>query len=329
MITSSDVPEVDLPQAVRDWQAAVEDGSAARLGQCLAADAVLHSASTDTYAVTGRQQVQDFFDAAWQVIFPSQVTDILGGGQNWTLVTHGAAGRRQLHEVHLLRLNHEGLVREVSVYGRPLAAMNAASSKIAARSAERDRRPWLARLLRIGSAPAAALGGAEDQIAMLTAPEPVRQAAAEAKANKRTETVSRVIAAPRQAIFDLLADAHRHPDLDGGGSVVGVSQAPERLSDGAEFTMRMKRGPVTYQTPNTVVEFVEGQLIAWRTGSAPLAGQVWMYILSDVDGGTLVTHNYLWGKSGSAPLLAAAGVPQSTRRGMAATLERLAAIVED
>ena len=53
-------------------------------------------------------------------------------------------------------------------------------------------------------------------------------------------SAERVIAAPPEAIFDLLADASRHVDLDGSGQLRGVtSSAPERLSLGATFGMSM------------------------------------------------------------------------------------------
>ena len=44
-------------------------------------------------------------------------------------------------------------------------------------------------------------------------------------------SIERVIAAPAEAIFDLVSDASRHPDIDGSGNVKKVKPGgPERLS---------------------------------------------------------------------------------------------------
>lgn len=76
-------------------------------------------------------------------------------------------------------------------------------------------------------------------------------------------SVERLIHAPADVIFDVLADPARHPEIDGSGSVRAVRPGSSpRLSAGATFGMDMHRG-VRYAMVNTVTEFEEGQRIAW------------------------------------------------------------------
>jgi uncharacterized protein YndB with AHSA1/START domain len=142
----------------------------------------------------------------------------------------------------------------------------------------------------------------------------------------RRVTVERVIAAPSEEIFNLLADPRRHPDLDGSGSVKQArDDAPDRLSEGAKFGMDMRIG-MPYRVTNTVVEFDEGRRIAWRH----FGHHVWRYELLPVDGNpdaTLVRETFDYSTTPSGPLLAMLGVPARNKKGMEATLERLERLV--
>jgi hypothetical protein len=133
-------------------------------------------------------------------------------------------------------------------------------------------------------------------------------------------SVSRVIRAPAQRIFDLLADPKMHPVIDGGATVRSPrGDNPERLSLGAKFGMNMKIG-TPYPIVNTVVEFEEGKRIGW----CHFAKAVWRYELEPVDGGTKVTETF-------DPTAARPGVngfvrlffAKRNRVGMAKTLERI------
>lgn len=118
-----------------------------------------------------------------------------------------------------------------------------------------------------------------------------------ATSNGDVETVERVIAAPPEKIFDLLADPRRHHDIDGSGSVCEAKDCPERLTLGAKFGMSMKQG-IRYSTVNEVVEFEEGRRIAWeprspgKVGNLFGGGRIWRYELEPVDGGTLVRESW-------------------------------------
>jgi uncharacterized protein YndB with AHSA1/START domain len=142
---------------------------------------------------------------------------------------------------------------------------------------------------------------------------------------KRALTVERVIAASPGAIFDVLADARRHREIDGSGSVQKVREGtPERLSLGAHFGMDMKVG-MPYRVTNEVVEFEEDRRIAWRHAGH----HVWRYELEPVGEGTLVKETFDWAHSRAPWALELLRVPQRNRKAMESTLVRLAAVVEN
>jgi uncharacterized protein YndB with AHSA1/START domain len=142
---------------------------------------------------------------------------------------------------------------------------------------------------------------------------------------ERKVSVSRVIPADRQAIFDVLADPAMHPVIDGSGTVREVQDGgPERLAEGAKFGMDMKMG-ASYRILNTVVEFEEGRRIAWRH----FHGHRWRYELADVDGGTEVTETFDWSTARSKLPLELAGIPKRNRAGMVRTLERLEEVMAE
>lgn len=140
----------------------------------------------------------------------------------------------------------------------------------------------------------------------------------------RTVTAERLIAASPQRVFDLLADPSMHPVLDGSGTVKrSLDGNPERLRLGAKFGMGMRLG-VPYRIRNTVVEFEEGRRIAWRH----FGGHRWRYELEPADGGTRVKETFDYTKGISRLYIGLTGFAERNRRGMEATLERLAAQAE-
>lgn len=142
----------------------------------------------------------------------------------------------------------------------------------------------------------------------------------------------RIIPAPPEAIFALVADATRHPDFDGSGTVVKAKAgAPQRLSLGTTFGMNMKIG-IGYSMVNTVVEFEENRLIAWQARPPGVigkvaAGRIWRYELEPVDGGTRVRESWDISQDKQKSFLRRGSLPQKTRKNMAETLKRIEDIV--
>ncbi len=142
-------------------------------------------------------------------------------------------------------------------------------------------------------------------------------------ADAKIVSTERVIHAPADRIFAVLADPSQHCVIDGSGTVKRVRSAPERLALGAKFGMAMHHF-VPYPIKNTVVEFEEGRLIAWQH----LAHDVWRYELEPRDDGTLVRESFDWSHSRVGKVHERTGVPKQNLASMEKTLERLAAHVE-
>lgn len=132
-----------------------------------------------------------------------------------------------------------------------------------------------------------------------------------------------VAAAPRQ-IFELLSNPAMHPVIDGSGTVRASNSQGSKLTLGREFGMQMRLG-VPYRISNTVVEFEQDRLIAWRHFS----GHRWRYTLEPVGSGTLVSETWDASRLRHKWLLRLMGFTRSTGPNMERTLERLAAQFPD
>jgi hypothetical protein len=138
-------------------------------------------------------------------------------------------------------------------------------------------------------------------------------------------SVSRVIAADAQQIFDVLADPSMHHVIDGSGSVRGTRSESRKLVLGERFTTSMRIG-VPYLISNKVVELDEPHRIAW----SHIGGWRWRYELEPVEGGTRITETFD-GSTARTPLgrlyLERMRWPERNRPNMEKTLARLDALV--
>jgi uncharacterized protein YndB with AHSA1/START domain len=142
------------------------------------------------------------------------------------------------------------------------------------------------------------------------------------------ETVERVIPAPPQRIFAIVADPRRHKDIDGSGTVRDATDLPEQLGLGSTFGMNMEYGGA-YTMTSTVIEYDEGRRIAWQSrppqGAARwrhvFGGRIWRYELDPVDGGTRVRASWDISEEGLRWLVR--GYRRKTRANMLSSLERL------
>ena len=144
-------------------------------------------------------------------------------------------------------------------------------------------------------------------------------------------SVERQIAAPPEAIFELLSDANRHREIDGSGTVREALDAPQSLSLGSTFGMSMKLG-MPYRMRSKVIEFEPNRRIAWQTrGPGTLGklvgGRIWRYELEPKDGGTLVRESWDITQESPATKPAVRRAAGKTKQNMAATLERIEQIV--
>ena len=107
-------------------------------------------------------------------------------------------------------------------------------------------------------------------------------------------SASRVVNAPADAVFELIADPARQPEWDGNGNLAQALAGQRVRAVGDVFEMHTTKGKVR---ENHVVEFDEGRKIAWLpagVGEQP-AGHLWRWELTPLNAdSTQVTHTYDW-----------------------------------
>jgi hypothetical protein len=81
--------------------------------------------------------------------------------------------------------------------------------------------------------------------------------------NPKIKSARIIINAPAEKIFAILADPKRHKEIDGTKTIQSNISGPARLQLGSKFGMNMRLG-INYRITNTVMEFEENKLIAWR-----------------------------------------------------------------
>jgi hypothetical protein len=128
-------------------------------------------------------------------------------------------------------------------------------------------------------------------------------------------------------IFALIADPHRHPELDGSGTVRDSAvTGPERLSPGSKFTVGMKQYGVPYKITSTVTAFEDNRLLEWQH---PM-GHRWRWELSEAAAGvTQVTETFDYTTARSPKALELLGQPGKNAAGITNTLQALAARFAD
>jgi hypothetical protein len=132
-----------------------------------------------------------------------------------------------------------------------------------------------------------------------------------------------LVPAPAAEIFALIADPHRHAELDGSGTVRDVPvKGPHALGPGDRFTVGMKQYGVPYSITSVVTGRETDRLIEWQH---PL-GHRWRWQLAETTPGvTEVTETFDYSTSRSPRALEMLRFPAKNAQGITATLRALAA----
>lgn len=139
-------------------------------------------------------------------------------------------------------------------------------------------------------------------------------------------SASREISASASAIFGLIADPAEQPRWDGNENLKHADAGQRVQAVGDIFTMRLRRGGIR---ENTIVEFDEGRLIAWRPNvpGKKQPGHLWRWELEPIaPDRTRVTHTYDWTELTDRSRFPRARATTAERLG--SSLERLALIAE-
>jgi Polyketide cyclase / dehydrase and lipid transport len=139
-----------------------------------------------------------------------------------------------------------------------------------------------------------------------------------------------LVKAPAAEIFAIVADPHRHAELDGSGTVRDVEvKGPHQLKVGDKFTVGMKQYGLPYKITSTVTELQDGTVIEWQH---PL-GHKWRWELAQVPTGdataadgaqtTEVTETFDYSTAKLPFIITAFGYAGKNAEGITSTLQRL------
>jgi hypothetical protein len=70
--------------------------------------------------------------------------------------------------------------------------------------------------------------------------------------------------APAAELFAIVADPHRHHELDGSGTVGDNINGPAQLVPGARFSTKMRMYGLPYRITSTVTAIKPDELVEWR-----------------------------------------------------------------
>lgn len=141
-------------------------------------------------------------------------------------------------------------------------------------------------------------------------------------AGPRTVSRSVQVAAPVAALFDQIADPHRHHDLDGSGTVRDADvKGPHRLAAGDKFTVSMTQYGLPYKITSKATAVQENRLVEWEH---PL-GHRWRWELSEVSPGTTkVTETFDYSTAKVPLVVELLGFHKKNAEGIESTLTGLA-----
>ena len=154
-----------------------------------------------------------------------------------------------------------------------------------------------------------------------------------------TETIE--IDAPPEAVWRIVTDVGRHPQLAGSGEVKAI-RTNGRLSVGTTWEADEKVMGQSFQAMSRCIELEPARAFGWQSFPPPMrkgrpdsAPEVtWRFDLSPARAGTLVEHSFRVAAPASGAglfraLYAVTRRPRTIRRGMRGTLRNLKTAAEE
>jgi hypothetical protein len=131
-----------------------------------------------------------------------------------------------------------------------------------------------------------------------------------------------VVNAPAWEVFALVVDPHRHPELDGSGTVRDVDvKGPDHLGVGDKFTVGMTQYGLPYKITSKTTAVEEDRLIEWQH---PL-GHRWRWELAEAGpGATEVTETFDYSTAKAPLVIELLGMHEKNADGIESTLQNLA-----
>lgn len=141
----------------RAWRAAGEAGDADAAAACLAEQTVLISPLTAEFQFSGRAQVHEVLIAASQVFSDVRYHTEVGDESTRALFMNGTVGNQPFEEAQLLRFDADGLITELTLFGRPLPPLTEVMARLGPLLVRRQGRPAVAGVIAAATKPLAAI----------------------------------------------------------------------------------------------------------------------------------------------------------------------------
>lgn len=130
-----------------------------------------------------------------------------------------------------------------------------------------------------------------------------------------------LVHAPADQLYEIIANPHRHHELDGSGTVKTSAIAPRELHPRDRFRVDMRKYGIPYALTMVTTKAEPHRLLEWRHP----AGHRWRWELQPEGDATLVTESYDFTRQ-PAPvkqLLHLVKAHQDNDRGIRASLQKL------
>ncbi|MFG6200960.1 nuclear transport factor 2 family protein [Nonomuraea sp. JJY05] len=112
----------------------------------LADDVVFRSPLSANAAFQGKEQIRELFSVVFDVLSDLRYQKDIGDERTRTLTATARLGRQEIHEAALVEVGEDGLIKEITMWIRPLpglTAMMAALGPGLARTTGKPGLPWL------------------------------------------------------------------------------------------------------------------------------------------------------------------------------------------
>jgi hypothetical protein len=132
---------------IAQWKDAGERADSAAAMACLSEDVELVSPLTAQFRFKGIEQMQDVIVSAFEVITGIKYHTDVGDGDTRALFYTAQIRGIDFEEAQLLRLDPEGRIRELTLFGRPLPALTAMMAgmgpRLIRRQGNENLAPWM------------------------------------------------------------------------------------------------------------------------------------------------------------------------------------------
>lgn len=138
------------------WRSAGENSDADAAGRCLAETVEVISPLTERFRFRGPEQVKEMLTGAFEVISDIRYHTEVGDGPTRALFYYARCGREHVEEAQLLRFDADGLITELTLFGRPLPGLTAVLAAIGPTLLSRQGRSGTAGVVAAATKPLAA-----------------------------------------------------------------------------------------------------------------------------------------------------------------------------